>query len=246
MRKTKLIPLPNQVDEEEQRRRIRRRSNTNGSSGSSAPIQSATRGSSGENPVTMEDFLSFNRITFNASVPRPVSNPIHEERLRNSEPPLASSSQNIREVPIIRTDVEFSYLDEQQQQHHHHPPTAPSYDHIVPTTPPPTTMTIPRQLGRRSDQSPRIIAINAESNTIIIGDSHRPTSAPARVGLAAAAANEDIRRSMRDNNNSSGNGRGGEFDSMSSVASSRNPSPVSLISSSGSSMTSAHNGTQER
>lgn len=244
MRKTKLIPLPNQnealvatISEASSSSRSRQEAEEGSSFAiPTTTVSPITRSHHEEvaSPPTMDDFLSFNRITFNPSVPRRPANPIHEERLRSSDP---VSSQVIRNVPIIRTDVEFAYHDEQQQQHS---PTAPSF---VPLTPPPTT-TIPRQLGRRSEQSPRIIAINAESNTIVIGhsgdSSSRPTSAPARVGLVTS---EDNRRSVRDNNN----GRGGEFDSMSSVASSRNPSPVSLASSSGSSMTSvARNGHQER
>lgn len=247
MRKTKLIPLPHQ----ESGSPIRRSSSSSSrgersslvasrSSSPPVPTQSLLRvPPEEEQPPTMADFMSFNRITFVPSLPqqRPV-NPIHEERLRNSEPPPPS----VREVPIIRTDVQFGYLNEQQQPQQ---PSAPFFDHFVTQTPP---ATMPRQLGRRSDQSPRIIAINAESNTIVVGHDARPTSAPARVGLVQRGEtrvepiSEDVRRSVRDN----GNRRGGQFDSMSSVASSRNPSPVSLISSSGSSMTSAQNDTQER
>lgn len=254
MRKTKLIPLPNQVEPHGGST-----SSSQDGEGSSLVPQSVAvlseevRATSpmgivpsssvrdpqevgqSHSPPTMDDFLSFNRITFNANVqPRPVSHQIQEEQQRSSEPQYVAN-QVVREVPIVRTNVEFGHLD------HHHPPTAPSFDQLVPQSPP-ATMTIPRQLGRRSDQSPRILAINAESNTILL-DGSRPTSAPARVGLVqrGEVVNEDVRRSVRDN----GNHRRGEFDSMSSVASSRNPSPVSLGSSSGSSMASAQ-GSPER
>lgn len=257
MRKTKLIPLPNQESGSPITRRSSSSSSSRGEGSSLVPSRSSSPppvqtqslirvATEEERPPTMADFMSFNRITFNPSVPqqRPV-NPIHEERLRNSEPPPPPPPPSVvREVPIVRTDVQFGYLNEQQLPSS----AAPAFDHFVTQTPP---ATMPRQLGRRSDQSPRIIAINAESNTIIVGhNDDRPTSAPARVGLVQRGGttmeesrSEDVRRSVRDNGNRRG---GGQFDSMSSVASSRNPSPVSLISSSGSSMTSAQNDTQER
>lgn len=255
MRKTKLIPLPNQIEiqsipsigvsQEQQQQQeegcslVPQPPQTVPASSRMGIVPSSTRtqvhqqaeiNPSNSSPPTMDDFMSFNRITFNANVqqPRPV-NQIHEEIQRQR------NSQSVRDVPIIRSDLEFGYLDEQ------YPPTAPSFDQLVPHSPPPappTTMTIPRQLGRRSDQSPRIVSINAESNTIVIhNSSSRPTSAPARVGLVqrGGEGGEDMRRSVRDNRG----GGGREFDSMSSVASSRNASPVSLVSSSGSSMTSA-------
>lgn len=175
---------------------------------------------------TMADFMSFNRITFNPSVqPRPV-NQIHEERQRNRE----STNQRMEEVPRPRNEVEFGYLDEPLDQ-----------QRVPPQTPQSTTM--PRQLGRRTHQSPRIVSIDAESNTVIIDQNlSRPTSAPGRVGLVPRGGGgglPDSRRSVRQ--------RGAtQFDSMSSVASSRNPSPVSLLSSSESSMTSARNESTER
>ena len=236
MRKTKLIPLPNQLEAQQQ---------LTTASGSSASSSRDGEGSSlvpvtvpppqsvsvppEASPPTMEDFISFNRITFNPSVQQPV-NQIHEERQRSREPPV------VRDVPIIITAEEEQF---------HYPPTAPTLDQLAPQSTLTTTpTTIPRQLGRRSEQSPRVLAINAESNTIVIG---RPTSAPARVGLVQRGEVVDEGNPSRRSVRVSGNHRGREFDSMSSVDSSRNPSPVSLASSTGSSMTSAHNGTsQER
>lgn len=252
MRRTKLIPLPHQVEAA----RTGNDSNQEGfGEGSSlvayqssesvpspvlinSPSQRDIPRESNllQEPVmaTMEDFNAFNRITFDPPA-QPPPNLIIEERQRNT-----ALDQN-NSVPIIH------FVDEQQQQ----PATAPVL--FDPPRTPPRTMTIPRQLGRRSEHSPRIVAINAESNTIIISHNNnnnnsRPISAPARVGLAesaaAAAAGESAaaRRTVRDRNSR----ERGEFDSMSSVASSRNPSPVSLLSTSGSSMASARNNSTER
>lgn len=72
----------------------------------------------------------------------------------------------------------------------------------------------PRQMGRRSEFRPRLVAINTTEQRLITSHNQRPNSAPARVALRQ-------QRFMSSE--------------PSSVGSSRNPSPVSLISSSASS-----------
>lgn len=72
----------------------------------------------------------------------------------------------------------------------------------------------PRQMGRRSEFRPRLVAINTTEQRLITSHNQRPNSAPARVALRQ-------QRYMSSE--------------PSSVGSSRNPSPVSLISSSASS-----------
>lgn len=232
MRKTKLIPLPNQVERNNNNNNNPHRSHEGAgpssvvtyappeTSQSLVLISPPTNIGQVEQESTMDsvgDFMSFNRITFDPPAPHPP-NRIIEDRQR-------SGAQD--------TVDEFVFVNEV------HPPSAPVLDQRLPQSPP---VTLPRQLGRRSELSPRIVAINAESNTIIIshGDNsgNRPTSAPARVGLVQRTEQHpEERRNIRERE---------VFDSMSSVASSRNPSPVSLVSSSGSSVTSARNSAPER
>lgn len=239
MRRTKLISMPNQVDVRrfegntfQTASAARDEGDGEGSClvptlnvlpSSSAPVVNSTV----ESPPTMDDFMTFNRVTFNPNAQRPQTNQIHEERLRYSEPPQPVSSSNLRATSTLVTAT---------QQYEFPDPSAPPLDDFVTPNSPVT----PRQFGRRTDQSPRIIAINAESNTIVIGNiNSRPTSAPA--GLIQSG-NDNLRRSVRDTRHPNRS----EFDSMSSVASSRNESPVSLESSSGSSVTSTQNEPADR
>lgn len=154
--------------------------------------------------TTLNDFDSFNHIRFD------------NERVQR-QPTSAHSIIAMDHQPMTAIPIEMN----------NHPEGPPAFnedltlnfiaDEIIENSP---RRTMPRQLGRRSELHPRIVAINTESHTITI--SHRPSSAPARVVSADSPGGNN-----RNNNRYQ--------ESVSSMASSRNPSPVSLISSSGSS-----------